>query len=282
MNNFDTRGTMLINAIIFSLGVTIGFFVGKKKYEEFYENLLQEEIDSVRNVAYQTGYASAMKSYNEDLAEIQMISENTRGKRATNGALDVDNGMTDEEYGESQVERTNNNPLVRSSLDANPYEQAKKMYNLTSKKPALEPDKISYNEEDEGPETDDAGETEESMIARNVFNNPEPYVIDYLEFTEGGDHNDKETVYYHTVDNKMSDETESLIEDPDIVFGYNALTQIAANPNEALYVRNEFNSVDYEIIAVIGSFADLAPVQIKANLSPRERYAKRKGNKPDA
>lgn len=247
---------LLLKFAIFALGAGVGFLSAKKIYEEYYAQLAQEEIDSVKEAF-------------ENRRELTVVTS--------------ENGMTDDEYEKKEVtgeecsasikERTNNNvSLVRSFLDGNINEQAKKNYNLVS----MKKDEATIDEDEEvtgGPVTDAAGKTEEEMDLTQV-DRTLPYIIDDREFTEEFDHHDKISLYYYTVDEVLCDEHEEVINDIEEIVGYDEDVFAALDMHTAVWVRNEPLCIDYEIISINKSFAEAVHgVGIaEKNLSPRERY----------
>jgi len=178
--------------------------------------------------------------------------------------------MTDEEYEETEKkeERSNRNPLTRSSLDINISEQAKKNYHLVGIKND-EPDE----EEEEDPVTDAAGKTEEEMDLTQV-DRTSPYIIDDQEFTNEFDHHDKISLYYYREDDVLCDEHEEVINDIEEKVGYDAIA--ALDMQTTVWVRNEPLCIDYEIISINKSYAELVHrIGVEPNLSPREAYLRK-------
>lgn len=240
---------VLLKVAIFALGVGSGFLIGKKVYETYYAQLAQEEIDSVKEV-YQNRIRSLMKGVPEEA-----LRPSERYVKQQN-----------EECSASVQERTNNNgSLVRSSLDSNINEQAKKNYNLVSMKKDEEDD-----EEIDEPVTDAAEKTEEEMDLTQV-DRTMPYIIDDQEFTNEFDHHDKIFLYYYRGDDVLCDEHEEVINDIEETVGYDALA--ALDMQTTVWVRNEPLCIDYEIISINKSYAEAVHgVVLEQNLSPRERY----------
>jgi len=246
----------LIKLAIFALGAASGFLVAKKVYEGYYAAIAQEEIDSVRE-AFQ------------DYKKIPGL-DHSKGVE--------ENGMSDEEYAErnkvseEQPERTNRNSLTRSSLDGNMAEQAKKNYNLAGiNKQHEEPD---LDEEEEGePVTDAAGKTQQEMDLTQI-DRTLPYIIDDQEFTNEFDHHDKVSLYYYREDDVLCDEHEEVINNIEETVGYDAISTL--DMQTTVWVRNEPLCIDYEIISINKSYAELVHgIGTEPNLSPREAYQRK-------
>lgn len=241
--------TVLLKVAIFAVGAATGFIVAKKVYEKYYADLAQEEIDSVKE-AFERQDARLREPYNKE------------------------NGMFDEEYAEKneeeKVERTNRNALTRSSLDGNPYEQAKRNYNLAG----IEHEETDADEEEEEqPVTDAAGKTEEEMDLTQV-DRTMPYIIDDQEFTNEFDHHDKISLYYYRGDDVLCDEHEEVINDIEETVGYDALA--ALDMQTTVWVRNEPLCIDYEIISINKAYAEqVYGIGLEPNLSPREAYLRK-------
>lgn len=232
----------LLKVAIFAMGAATGFIVAKKVYEKYYADIAQEEIDSVKE-AFERQDARLREPYNKE------------------------NVITDEE---EKIERTNRNALTRSSLDGNVNEQAKRNYNLAGVK--YEETDVD-EEEEEQPVTDAAGKTEEEMDLTRV-DRTQPYIIDDQEFTNEFDHHDKISLYYYKEDDVLCDEHEEVINDIEEKVGYDALA--ALDMQTTVWVRNEPLCIDYEIISINKSYAELVHgIGVEPNLSPREAYLRK-------
>lgn len=187
-----------------------------------------------------------------------------------------------------EPKRTVKNPLDREVV--NPYEQAKKQYNLVNpakqlEEPEGEPDDEDDEEDDEDDEVRDAaGYTEQEMMDLNKIDRTVPYVINNHEFCEEFDHHEKTELYYYRYDDVLCDESTDEVFDSDKIeetVGYDALKVL--DTQTTCYVRNEPLGVDYEIVAINGFYAQTKNMKQRP-LSPREQYAKRqkeKGNEDE-
>lgn len=250
--------TFIVGLISLFVGGGAGFLVGKTVYKKFYEDLAQEEIDSVK--------ATFAERYKNE----QSASDTS------------ENGMTDEEYSEKDEKpkpvRGNVTPLTRSSIEDNPYEKAKRNYNLY--RPKSEPKKEVEDEDDEDDEEDDneprdaAGKTEKEMMDLTGVDRTQPYVIDDDEFMNEFPHHNKVSLYYYHGDEVLCEEGEDIIDDVGRIVGDEALALL--EEHTTVWVRNEPLCIDYEIVGVRGSYAELVAAEKPAkNLSPRERYEKK-------
>ena len=230
--------SMLIKLSIFTLGGTVGFLVAQQIYKKYYADIAQKEIDSVKET---------LKNYKP----FEVIKSNKT---------------------ETQEKKTNNNPLVRSSLDGNKYEQIKKNYNLTGIKYKDEDE--DEGQEDEELDVDAAGKTEKEMNP-DKLDRDLPYIINDQEFSEECDHHDKVSLYYYQLDDVLCDEYEEVIEEIEEKVGYDALSVL--DMQTTVWVRNEPLCIDYEIISIKKSFAETVHgIGLEPVLSPRERYLRQK------
>ena len=230
--------SMLIKVSIFTLGGAVGFLISQQFYKKYYADIAQKEIDSVKET---------LKNYKPlDVVKLKKS--------------------------ETQEKKTNNNPLVRSSLDGNKYEQIKKNYNLTGIKYKEEEEEAE--ESDEELDVDAAGKTEKEMNPE-VFDRDLPYIINDREFSEEFDHHDKVSLYYYQLDDVLCDEYEEVINEIEEKVGFDALS--ALDMQTTVWVRNEPLCIDYEIISIKKSFAEMVHgVGLEPALSPRERYLRQK------
>lgn len=100
--------------------------------------------------------------------------------------------------------------------------------------------------------------TDSDLKARNKNR---PYVISSSEYMEDEPHFDKLTLKYYEGDNTLADESDMLIDDPVGTLGEGNLSKFGYATNgdpDALYIRNEKTSVDYEVIRDYGKYLVLA------------------------
>lgn len=241
--------SILIKLGMFVLGGAVGFLVGKKFYRDKFAAIADEEIESVKEA-----YDRMRQQSESDDTELSTPTASDILKKAIN-------------------------PVTRSSLDENPYEQAKRNYNLTGKRATEQPvDPDGENEEeDEEPITDDAGKTEEEMDLSKV-DRTQPYVIDSHEFTDEFDHHDKLSLYYYRVDDVLCDEDESVIEEIEETVGYDAISVL--DKQTTVWVRNEPLCTDYEIVALNESYSKGEKDESGKNLTPREVYQRKNKRRP--
>jgi hypothetical protein len=240
----------------FGVGVAAGILIAKKKYEQQYLNLANEEISSAReyyaNKTNKTCYDGAPEDASDSPTSSPEADRATLKVKPTNGQLD------------------------RSNVRENTYERAKKNYNLISKNPdPSEYDGDEGEDEDEEDDHDDdldaAGMSAEESAAASEKGTDEPYLIESDEYSEDTLGYDKTSLYYYTVDDVLCGENgDDVIDDIEETVGYDALCKL--DMQSMVWVRNERLKLDYEIISVNSSYAEA----VGHMSSPRERYNKMK------
>lgn len=241
----------------FIAGAVAGFFAGWKATEKYYANLAQEEIDSVKD---------AFGRRLDEIEEQYATAESSRDE------TELPNYPEDPDDPRTVPLRTAPNPLSRSSLDKNPYEQAKKNYSLVGQPYSIDHDDNRSDddpeEEDDAPVTDDAGTTEKQSKKRN----PEPYLISDEAYSNECDEHNKEDLYYYVVDDVLCDDQEQPITNIGGTVGFDAVAQLAVQPN--VWVRNEAQGTDYQIIRVNKSYKEAVMGDVPQTPRSRRRAAR--------
>jgi len=142
---------LIIKIAIFALGAGCGFLVAKKAYEEYYASIAQEEIDSVKEA-----FEARMSG------KTQYAPEDSEGPYASATSESITNPAS---------------TLTRSSLDNNPYEKAKRNYNLGGIKSKTGWPVAVHVVEDEDDRIKDAAGMTEDEISPEV-DRTAPYIID--------------------------------------------------------------------------------------------------------
>jgi hypothetical protein len=238
---------IIFNVLIFALGAGTGYLIAKKTLEEGYARIVEEEIDAIRE-------------------------HYLNKKQAEDGQIETRSTP----YSDKDAFRTAPNPLIRTSLDMDPYEQAKRAYNINGR-PNPEPD------EDDGEVRDAAGMSEADTKDPGVderdlagIDRTRPYTISYDEYANEFPQHEKVNLYYYIYDQAIADSQDELLEDPSGVLGDDALELLA--DGLSCYVRNEPIAVDYEVNLVRASYEEIIMnSHVRRNLSPRENYERNKG-----
>jgi len=238
---------------IFGLGIGVGFLIAKK----YYEHVVQEEIESVKE---------HLGSHIPGLYRKDWGTMDDNRSKSDDGHTGNDPSVAPDD----SKFRTAANPMSRSSLDNNPYEQAKKNYSLV--KPVVE------EEEDCDEDTDAAGMTEADSERMSEIIRTLPYIIDDQSFCEEYNNHDKISLYYYRADDVLCEESEEIIDDVEGTIGYDALAKL--DTQTSVWVRNEPLAIDYEVISLNKSYAEVVlGVGVDVNLSPREKYLRQQRRK---
>lgn len=253
----ENNKLILVGFLTFLGGSILGYFVGRKTSKDYYQQLADEEIESV-------------KEYYK-----KMRTENT--ERSGKYPLKEDKNPEESEF------RTINNPLVRSSLENNPSERAKRNYRLysTGKNENKMDNSITnvfdISEEIQAAEDDDDDTTGEEMT---ISSEVTPYVITDEEYNNEYDDYDKISLYYYMLDDTLCEENEEIVDDIENTVGYDSLNLLATQTTA--WVRNERLKADYEIIGLNQSYAKTVAGFTEKNLTPREQYEQRNKTRREA
>jgi hypothetical protein len=210
----------------FLIGVGTGYLLAKQLLEQKYADLAQEEIDSVKEVFGRV---------------LQPANENFLSEKEQEDMKQYEGMLEDYNKEEDQPEsfRTVPSHLVRSSLDNNKSELAKKDYNIS--KPAKPP----------APRKKKAPPVEESAPDPAV-----PYIIEANQYLEEKDEFDKIALVYYQ-DGVLMSEGEEMIDDVDACIGYDAFTLLTTGIRGPLWVRNETLQVDYEVVVMTQPYGEM-------------------------
>lgn len=257
----------------FIAGAVAGFFAGWKTMERKYAEMADQEIQDVKD-AYGRRLDHIEDEHQAELDRLRGPGENELNEsleRAGEVARNVRN---------LEAFRNAPNPLSRSSLDNNPYEQAKTNYSLAGRQAASidhddnrsDNDPSEDDEKDEGSQTDAAGRTERDLTS---IDRTEPYVITSDEFLHEFDHHEKESLYYYTVDDVLTDDQLEPVKNQLNVVGQDAINRLSVEQN--VWVRNEPLTTDYEIIRVTKSFKE----SVLGITTPTSRSRRRRATEND-
>lgn len=177
------------NVVIFVVGAAVGSAVTWKLLKTKYEQIAQEEIDSVKE-------AFSKRFTPED----------------SNGP---------QESGESQMTLNEYSEKLKEMKYANDLAMAEK--------------------EKKGVIID--------------MNKSEPYVISPEEFGELDDYDAISLNYY--ADGVLTDDWDNVIEDVDDMVGLDSLNHFGEYEDDSVFVRNERDKADYEILLDTRNFADI-------------------------
>lgn len=93
---------------------------------------------------------------------------------------------------------------------------------------------------------------EDMQVTQNP--NPHPYIIDEFDFDQNFEWFQKETITYYIVDDVLADTDEDIMAQD--VVGQDALDILRRDEADAVYVRNEKLSIDYEVVGSDHSYVE--------------------------
>lgn len=208
--------------VMFGLGAAIGavavYLITKEKYEE----IIQEEIDSVKDVFRK--YANS-----ENQLDLEDLSE-----------------MSEEEY---------NNRVNKTIQNVTPFNKKDRLVYKRTLGKLTEYDQVSAD-----PVTKIIPKVVDMEDAENEYreSSDEPYVISVDEYNEENETHDKLTITYYNIDDTLVDERDEIIADVDSIIGNEALSRFGdgSNDPDIVYVCNERLAIDYEVIRVDKSYQE--------------------------
>lgn len=178
---------------IFMAGAAIGSVVAAKVVKTKYENLIEEEIQSVRDVYKKKLEETKVESTEEDVEEVK------------------------EEVEETQEEVVEERNEYRKIINYNKYAK-----------------------------TEEVEETQEEVEYDERNDYDDPYVIDPEDFGCNGEYATQTLTYF--ADGVVVDDVDEVVEQPEIFIGDHHIEVFRDFEATAIYVRNEWNRTDYEIL----------------------------------
>jgi hypothetical protein len=218
--------------LIFISGITVGVISSMYVLKRKYEDQLQEELESIREVYVKNSLRRAGKNiYNEE--------------KVVNGNAPVLAKQDENDINYFSESLDDTVPIYEGDKIVDSYKQ-EKITNLY-KKPSLAELQYPMDSEEEG-----------TVIVHQAppYGRTDPYLIDDVQFMEDCEHHEKITLCWHS-DNILADENEEVIEDPAEAVGLDNLKEFDDCETDCIYVRNCNTGIDYEIIRVVTSYEAL-------------------------
>lgn len=197
---------------IFLAGAALGSVVTYKVTERYFNKLIDQEIESVKET-FKERLAKELETKPDEQPSKVVNINNYIGEKGTAGD---DKG----------------NPEYQKKMEDLGYAIGVDMAE----------EGVESQQVEENIENDDSDYTVEVPVGREIV---PPYVIPEEDYGEYG--NEEETLMFYA-DGKLVDESESLIVDPESVVG-DALNEFYKDPyTERVYVRDENKEKDYIIL----------------------------------
>lgn len=205
----------LCKIFLFAAGAAIGSVATWKLVKTKYEQIAQEEIDSVKDE-----YASLMKSMRDKLKNsVAQPDESTEAEERDDDYPDDDD------------------------RDFTPHEQEMvEYYKLTSKYRKTDDEKVS-EEDNENNEEGGNGDEDENDLGFPYINGP--YVISADDFNSSPPGYNAQPLDYFA-DGVLADGW-GVVLDIEETIGEDSLEHFGDDQDDILYVRNERNEIDYEV-----------------------------------
>lgn len=206
----------LCKFFLFAAGAAIGSVVTWKLVKTKYEQIAQEEIDSVKDE-----YASLMKSMRDKL-------KNSVAQPDESAETDKN---ADDKYPDDD------------DRDFTPHEQEMvEYYKLTSKYRKTDDEKVA-EEDNENNEEGGNGDEDENDLGFPYINGP--YVISADDFNSSPPGYNAQPLDYFA-DGVLADGW-GVVLDIEETIGEDSLEHFGDDQDDILYVRNERNEIDYEV-----------------------------------
>ena len=180
---------------IFIAGAAIGSVVTAQVVKTKYENLIEEEIQSVRDVYKKKLEETKVESTEENVEEVK------------------------EEVEEAQEEVVEERNEYRKIINYNKYAKSEEAEEM---------------------------QEEEEVEYGGWSDYEDPYVIDPEDFGCNGEYATQTLTYF--ADGVIVDDVDEVVEQPEIFIGDHHIEVFRDFDATAIYVRNEWNRTDYEIL----------------------------------
>ena len=124
-------------------------------------------------------------------------------------------------------------------------------------KPVKDPEMSNYKKMTTRYSNYDEAVEEESLTeeVQNRDRDRRAYQINDIQFSEENTHFDKITLYYYTVDDVLTEEDETVVEDRYRLLGCDDI--VPEDDPSAAYFRNEGLMIDYEVVFIYGSYSTI-------------------------
>lgn len=301
------------HALALLIGGGLGYLVAKKMLEDYYAELAQEEIDSVKEM-YERKLEKAFEESGDSAEMTQEQYEERHGdksepeskKEEKTASIDEIRALHKEGYTVTEIADQLGwaDNIVQSVIDMNLKKSplvrqeagSKVAYHQMAKENMREQlelpkDSIEHHNvfkqagprKEIEPSDEEVEEPDEPQgyTARDLseIDRTSPYVISADEYNDEFVEHDKSSIYYYMVDDVLCDEHEEIMDDIANTVGYDVFRVLENQPTA--WVRNERLAIDYEICVVRSSYAEVVQGVPHKALSPREQYQNRQRRRPN-
>lgn len=229
----------------FVAGAIVGGFVTHKIHMHVFENMIEDELESVRQYVdrQKEKYADIRGDYKEPKAPWEEQYERE---------IEIYDEDVVEPIQYQQVDPTERVDYHKPDLDDLIYEKG---YSTDELEDAYD----AISEEFDGPEDDEPeiDRGEENMIDVSPIR-----MISDEEFNETMNHYDKISIVYYAGDGTLADERDEIIPDIEQTIGLNALETLEAFgamgvESDIIHVRNDNIAVDFEVVRDDNSYSEV-------------------------
>jgi hypothetical protein len=211
-------------AVTFAIGAALGALVGYKITKTKYEQIAQEQIDSVKEV---------FAKRQESVTAVTMDCDGFRiVPRKENDTSDI------QEKAKQAKEKPDINAYT-SKLQKEGYIDYSA---ISAKKPTPKTEQV-----------DDPGENND--VETGTDDEQKPYVISPDEFGENEDYDRIGLNYF--ADKVLAHDDDTLFEDVDEIIGLESLTHFGEYEDDSVFVRNDRLKIDYEILLDSRNYSDV-------------------------
>lgn len=235
-----------VTAASTTVGLTVGYALAKKRLKTKYEEIAEREIAEAK-----VFYARMQKPARVEDVKVSVEVEDNMTEQLS----DLKEAVQGLDYGAVDSSEEDQQAAIRSIHEHNGDEE--------------EPSSMSIFAE-AAEYTDEM--TEEDRAERNNREaNELPYIISMEEFMQGEKNYMQVTLTYYEADDVLSDDKDVPVPDSDGVVGDDNLTKFGflSKDRNIVYVRNDQNSMDFEIIRHQGSFAEVVHGILKHEDRPK-------------
>lgn len=254
---FIVIGTSMVAGA--SLGL-LGYKLMKKRLEKQYEDRLNAELDEMRAHYIRrskAGKFATARTAAEELLTKEAVEalDNYQGNETPKDKTDPEPTVPVEPSGRRYDKVMTNSQAAQTIRDQVVKIEETVTSNVFVNGKALVPDEWD-------------AEAEEARRVEGI-----PYIISQEEYMENSFEHEQTLLTYYAGDDVLADDKETMIEDVESIVGTENLARFghgSSDPN-TVYIRNERNEADYEVVLNSGRFSEEVMGLRHSNESPHLR-----------